>query len=67
MAEPIAVHFRWRPQLHDPADEMVLEAAVNARARALVSFNRRHFLPAADRFGLPVMLPGELLRSFENE
>jgi hypothetical protein len=25
-AEPIDVHFLWRPQLTDPADELVLEA-----------------------------------------
>jgi hypothetical protein len=27
--EPVAIHFTWRPQLADPADEMVLEAAAN--------------------------------------
>ncbi len=27
--EPIEIYFRWRPQLRDPDDEMVLEAAVN--------------------------------------
>lgn len=58
---PIEPWFLWRPQLHDPSDEMVLEAAVNGRADALVTFNRRHYLPAADRFGLPVLLPGEIL------
>jgi len=30
--EPVPIHFLWRPQLHDPADELVLEAAVNAAA-----------------------------------
>jgi putative PIN family toxin of toxin-antitoxin system len=58
---PVEVWFLWRPQLHDAADEMVLEAAVNGRADALVTFNRRHYHPAADRFGLPVLLPGETL------
>src|ERR1700728_482093 len=29
MAEPVQSWFRWRPQLHDPGDELVLEAAVN--------------------------------------
>ena len=33
MAEPVKTHFLWRPQLRDPADEMVLgEAAANGRA-----------------------------------
>jgi putative PIN family toxin of toxin-antitoxin system len=58
---PIEPWFLWRPQLHDAADEMVLEAAVNGQADALVTFNRRHFLPAAERFGLPIWLPGETL------
>lgn len=64
IAEPIAVHYRWRPQLRDPSDEMVLEAAVNANAGVLLTFNLRHFLPAAASFGLQVQRPGEFLRSF---
>jgi predicted nucleic acid-binding protein len=32
MAEPVPTHFLWRPQLRDPNDEVVLEAAVNGRA-----------------------------------
>ncbi|MBC7609383.1 MAG: putative toxin-antitoxin system toxin component, PIN family [Polaromonas sp.] len=63
MSMPIAVHYRWRPQLRDPSDEMVLEAAVNAKADALLTFNLRHFQPAALSFGLQVQRPGEFLRS----
>ena len=63
MAEPISVHYHWRPQLRDPSNEMVLEAAVNAKAHALLTFNLRHFQPAALSFGLQVQRPGEFLRS----
>ncbi len=63
MAQPVQVHYRWRPQLRDPADEMVLEAAVNASAAALLTFNLRHFQVAAKAFGLKVQRPGEFLRS----
>ncbi len=59
-AEPIDVHFLWRPQLADPADELVLEVAVNGRAQAIVTHNVRHFLPARD-FGVQVTTPGALL------
>ena len=59
--EPVAVCFQWRPQLRDAGDEMVLEAAVNGRADALVTYNVRDFAPAAGRFGLRVLRPGELL------
>ena len=32
MLTPVDIAYLWRPQLKDPADEMVLEAAANASA-----------------------------------
>jgi len=62
MAEPVESHFFWRPQLRDPADEFVLEAAVNGQADAIVTFNIRDFGAAPARFGLDVWKPLEALR-----
>jgi len=59
---PVEVHYQWRPQLTDPADEMVLEAAVNGRADAIVTFNRAHFKSAPGRFGIELWRPAETLR-----
>ncbi len=59
VAEPIQLHFYWRPQLKDPADEMVLETAVNGRADRLVTFNLRHLRQAAERFGIATVTPPE--------
>jgi predicted nucleic acid-binding protein len=59
MAEPVKTHFLWRPQLRDPGDEMVLEAAVNGRADALVTFNVRDFGTAPARFGIDLIIPRE--------
>jgi predicted nucleic acid-binding protein len=64
-AEPIQVNFRWRPQLSDPKDELVLEAAVNGEADALVTHNVRDFEPAARLFGLRVLLPRQVLKELE--
>ena len=61
MAEPVETHFLWRPQLRDPGDEMVLEAAVNGRADLLVTFNVRDFGPVPSRFGIEVMIPRDAL------
>jgi len=61
MAEPVETHFVWRPQLRDPYDEMVLEAAVNGGAEALVTFNRRDFGSAPLQFGVDVLVPREAL------
>jgi predicted nucleic acid-binding protein len=52
----------WRPQLPDPADELMLEAAVNGRAEALVTHNVVDFKSAAARFGVRTMTPGKLLK-----
>jgi len=61
MVEPVESHFLWRPQLRDPADELVLEAAVNGRAEALVTFNRRDFGSAPARFGIALLTPAETI------
>ena len=61
LAEPVETHFLWRPQLRDPGDEMVLEAAVNGRADALVTFNVRDFGTAPSQFGVEVLLPREAI------
>jgi putative PIN family toxin of toxin-antitoxin system len=61
LIEPVEVHFQWRPQSRDPNDEMVLEAAINGRADALVTYNLADFAGAAERFRIPVLRPSELL------
>jgi putative PIN family toxin of toxin-antitoxin system len=61
-AQAVDVHFMWRPQLADPADELVLEAAVNGRASTIVTHNIRDFLPAARDFEIEVITPGVMLQ-----
>jgi len=65
-AEGVEVHLRWRPQLGDPSDEMVLEAVVNGQADALVTHNVRDFAKAVARFGLAVKRPGEILKEMRS-
>lgn len=70
VVEPVEMRFLWRPSLKDPADEMVVETAVNGRAHRLVTFNKRHFAEAAASFGITVTAPGTLwreIRGFNHE
>jgi putative PIN family toxin of toxin-antitoxin system len=61
LVEPVDIHFQWRPQVRDPSDEMVLEAAINGRADALVTYNIKHFAAPGDRFGIPILRPVDVL------
>ena len=62
LIEPVEVHFQWPPQSRDSNDEMVLEAAINGRADALVTYNVADFAGPAERFRISVLRPGELLK-----
>ncbi len=61
-AEPVEISFRWRPQLRDPADELMLEAAVNGHAEAIVTHNVTDFEPASSRFSIRVLTPAQVLK-----
>ena len=64
--EPVHLHYLWRPQPRDAADEMVLETALNGRAQALITLNIGDFSPAT-HFNLPVLTPGAFCRQLETE
>ena len=65
VADRRRIHFLWRPFLKDPADEMVLEVAVEAGAEVIVTHNVRDFEGVEDRFGVRVLSPGAFLKWLE--
>jgi predicted nucleic acid-binding protein len=65
LAEPIELYFRWRPQLHDPGDELVLDAAINGQASAIVTFNEKDFREARAGSEIEVLRPGVVLRRMQ--
>jgi predicted nucleic acid-binding protein len=56
----------WRPQLRDPSDELVLEAAVNGRANAIVTFNQKGFGEIPMKFSVEVLAPVDALRRIKS-
>lgn len=46
--------------MYDPAD-LILEAAVNGRAEAIVTHNVRDFEAVVESFGLRVLTPAQIL------
>ena len=57
IGRPVRLAYRWRPQLPDAKDDMVLETAVNGSADAVVTFNMADFVAMSDKFDCRVMLP----------
>jgi putative PIN family toxin of toxin-antitoxin system len=64
---PVMPNFSWRPELSDPGDEMVLEAAVNGQANLIVTFNVTDLRRGARRFGIRTTRPPEALSILEFE
>jgi len=60
------IHFLWRPSLTDPHDEFVLELAVAAGCRAIVTHNVRDF-SGARSFGVRVLTPSAFLQQLERK
>ena len=55
------VHFLWRPYLRDPDDDLVLECAVAAGCRYIVTHNLRDFDRAID-LNVRAITPGDFLQ-----
>ncbi|HJU18291.1 MAG TPA: hypothetical protein VJ770_17705 [Stellaceae bacterium] len=62
LIEPVETYPIWRPQLPDPDDEMVPNAAINGRADAEATCNATHFRVAAARFGVRLACLAEIIR-----
>lgn len=61
------IRTKLRPTLRDADDEMVLECAVQAGARAIVTMNVRDFVPARSSFRVDILKPGECLAQLEKD
>ena len=67
LVEPVKTHYLWRPMLHDPNDEMVLEVAVNGSADAIVTFNLKDYGAIPGTFDIAAINPATAIRRFKNE
>lgn len=54
------IYFQWRPFLPDVKDDMILELAVAAQAKRIVTFNLKDFRGIA-QFGILALTPRDFL------
>lgn len=62
LVEAVETHYLWRGRLRDANDDMVLDAAINGQADAIVTFNQRDFGAVAGEFGIDTLVPRDALR-----
>lgn len=48
-------YFLWRPFLKDQNDDMVLEVATNAQAKAIITFNPKDFKGVEEKFNIQIL------------
>jgi putative PIN family toxin of toxin-antitoxin system len=65
-AQEHAISFRWRPFLSDPGDDFVLELAVAANARYVVTHNLRNFA-GVESFGIEAITPAQMLLKLQEK
>ncbi len=55
------INYLWRPFLKDPKNDLVLELAVKARSRHIITFNKKDFKNIS-KFGISAVTPWEFLK-----
>ena len=65
-AQEHAISFRWRPWLSDPNDDFILELAVSAQARYIVTHNLRNFA-GVESFGIEAITPAQMLMKLREQ
>ena len=58
------VYYLWRPILRDPGDDLILELAVRANCKYIVTYNKPDF-EGVKEFGIEVITAREYLKIIE--
>jgi putative PIN family toxin of toxin-antitoxin system len=57
---PIKIYYLWRPFLKDPYDDHVLEVALTAKCKYIITYNKKDFLLAKE-LGIEAITPYEFM------
>jgi putative PIN family toxin of toxin-antitoxin system len=59
--------YRIEPLVSNPADTVVLQAAVEGQATHIVTGDKKHLLPLKDFHGIPIVTPQDFLTLFRKQ
>jgi predicted nucleic acid-binding protein len=60
------IFYQWRPALPDPNDDLILELAIAAGCRYIVTHNLRHFR-GTEQWKIAAVTPGGFLKMIRKE
>jgi putative PIN family toxin of toxin-antitoxin system len=58
--EPTKIYYLWRPFLKDPYDDHILEVAITANCKYIITYNKKDFEKAKD-IGIQAITPYEYM------
>ena len=61
ISNPHPIFYLWRPLVHDPDDDFLIDLAIEAQADFIISYNRRDLKPA-EKLGIMIVTPKEFLQ-----
>ena len=65
-AQFVPILFSYRPMSPDPADDMVIDCAMNAQA-PIITMNTKDFVAAAEQLGLALYTPDSFINDRSRE
>lgn len=68
ICEAVTPHFRYRPSIRDPDDEIFVDLVLNGAADAIVTFNVRDYRSSDvtdERLRIRAIRPGDVLRRIQ--
>jgi putative PIN family toxin of toxin-antitoxin system len=56
IGKQVKIFYLWRPFLKDPFDDHIIEAALTANCKYIITYNKKDFLEV-EQFGIRVLTP----------
>ena len=60
IGKQIKIFYLWRPFLKDPFDDHIIEVAISAKCKYIITYNKKDFLEV-EQFGIEVISPYDFI------
>ena len=61
IGKQVKIFYLWRPFLKDPFDDHIIEAALTANCKYIITYNKKDFLEV-EQFGISVLTPYDFMQ-----